>query len=69
MIRLLDGDTPVVRAIKVVRIGFFTPDIICTIGDERETLRCHGGKLGVEVEIRHGLSLSIISFAPNRDNV
>ena len=54
MIRFLDGNTPVVRAIKVVRIGFFTPDIICTIGDERETLRCHGRKLGVDVKMRHG---------------
>ena len=53
MIGLLHGNKSkpghVVRAIEA-SIGLFTPDTICTIGNERK--RCHGGKLGIDVETR-----------------
>ena len=59
MIRLLHGHNPVC-AIKV-SIGVFIPDTICTIENERETLRCHGGKLGIEVEMLRCQSLDYLS--------
>ena len=57
MIRLFHGNKPVVRAIEV-SIGVFTPDTIFTIGNEREreTKRRHGGKLRIDVEMRHDSS-------------
>jgi hypothetical protein len=52
MIRLLNGNRAVYRAIEV-SVGVFKviPDTICTIGNERE--RCHRGvqKLGIDVGI------------------
>ena len=50
MIRLFHGHKPV-RAIEV-SIGVFILDTICTIGNERETQRCHGGQLRIDVEMR-----------------
>ena len=62
MIRLLHGHKlVVVRAIEV-SIGVFTPDTICTIGNERETQRFHRGRLGIDVEMRHGGVLGNLSL-------
>ena len=57
MIRLFHGHKPV-RAIEV-SIGALILDTICSIGNERETQRHHGGKLRIDIEMRHdGSSLS-----------
>ena len=55
MIRLFHGHKPVVRAIEV-SIGIFIPDTIFTIGNKMETKRSHGGKLRIDVEMRHDSS-------------
>ena len=53
MIKLFHGNSPV-RVIEVI-IGDFTSDTICTIWNERK--RCQWGKLGIDVEIWHGVLL------------
>jgi hypothetical protein len=53
MSRLPHGHKPIVRTTEV-SIGIFIPDTICTTGNERKTQRCHGGRMGIDNDLRHG---------------